>query len=125
MIKVFKLKKKSAVYPERQYFTGEVDGNIVKVYTDENKFNVYLISQNEPCNGILHESKAFGKFVPPLLLDNFDIVDIRYAANKHKFYVNFRLKYYNKKKYDEYVQKAWEKLKTESEQPKDMSVFGF
>lgn len=125
MIKVFKLKKKSAVYPERKYYTGQVDGNVIKVYTDENKFNVYLISQNEPYNGILHESKAFGKFVPPLLLDNFDIVDIRYAANKHKFYVNFRLKYYNKEKYDEYMQKAWEKLKKELEQPKDMSVFGF
>lgn len=103
MIKVFKLKKRLACYPERKYYTGQVDGNVIKVYTDENKFNVYLISQNEPYNGILHESKAFGKFVPPLLLDYFDIVDVDYADNKLDFYVNFRLKYYNKEKFKGYA----------------------
>lgn len=125
MIKVFKLKKRLACYPEREYFTGEVDGNIVKVYTRDNEFKAYRLSSIEHYHGRLHESITCGRWKPPMLLDEYDIVDVRYAANKHKFYVNFRLKYYNKEKYDEYVHKEWEKLKKELEKPKDMSVFGF
>ena len=125
MIKVFKLRKKYNTYPLREYFTGEVDGNIVKVYIGDNEFKAYRLSSIEGYHGRLHETITHGRWKPPMLLDEYDIVDVRYAANKHKFYVNFRLKYYNKEKYDEYMQKAWEKLKKELEQPKDMSVFGF
>ena len=108
MIKVIKLKKKSAVYPERQYFTGEVDGNIVKVYTDYNDFVVYALNTVENYNGNLHY--VFERFQPPLLLNHYDIVDVEYARNKKDLYTHFRLKYYNKKKYDEYMQKSYEEI---------------
>lgn len=101
IIKTFTLRKKwfNEFLPvtDREYVTGEVIGDYVRVYSKYNQWRLYCLTSRPtyipPSVGESWSVQMMNKS-SHLLLDNFDITDVVFLKNKKEFY-RYRLKHYS------------------------------
>lgn len=102
MIKTFTLKKKhfneSLPVTDREYRTGVIIGDYVKVYSHYNKWFLYCLTSRTtyvpPGVGERALVKLYNKY-EILLFDHFDITDVIYFKNKKELYKHL-IKHYGK-----------------------------